>query len=410
MNMKKYCVIQLGVLRDLLQTKRLIASLLAEGAHVHLCVAASRLPQASVLYPETTVHGLQMGTQMDALTANMSLFEELKQEMYAGVYNLHDTPANFALSTLFPPDIMHGYWLENGTQRCSEEFIHISRQQERQNFLNKMDMWGHLAAKAVPSHTVNPIAMRKGDGIGVVLRDNHGCPLPADILAGCINSVCTATREKDVVLFGNEGDEVFAGEVLKHVKEGIAAKAVTRCFAASLAEDMERISALNMLITPNSDLMHVAAHLGVPVNAFFYSSAWVFKDGPYGLGHRIWQVDTSCSPCDSQENCTDELRCIQVFGEEQFQRFLGGKIDQNYPPDVTGYVSMLDGVGVTYMPVFGAEEHAAERLDLRGIAAEFFGVTSLSNVTDPVHATSFYKEQDWMLSRSMSCEEVENGL
>ena len=410
MNMKKYCVIQLGALRDLLQTKRLIASLLAEGAHVHLCVAASRLPQAATLYPETTIHGLQIGTQMDALTANMSLFEELKQEMYDGVYNLHDTPANFALSTLFSPEVMYGYWRENGTQRCSESFIHISRQQGRQSFLNRMDLWAHLAAKPVPSHTVNPIAMRKGGGIGIVLRDKQGCSLPADILAGCINSVCTATREKDVVFFGNEGDEALVQEVLKHVKEGIAEKAVTNCFATSLVEDMESISALNMLITPNSDLMHVAAHLGVPVNAFFYSSAWVFKDGPYGLGHRVWQVDTSCAPCESDANCTDELRCMQIFGGEQFQRFLGGKIDQNYPPDVTGYVSMLDGVGVTYMPVFGAEEHAAERLDLRGIAAEFFGITSLSSVTDPVHAASFYKEQDWVLSMPIRCEEAENGL
>lgn len=410
MIMKKYCVIQLGALRDLLQTKRLIASLLAEGARVHLCVAASRLPQATALYPETTVHGLQMGTQMDALAANMSLFGELKQELYDGVYNLHNTPANFALSTLFSPEVMHGYWLENGIQHCSESFTHTSRQQGRQHFLNRMDEWGHLAATPVPSHTVNPIAMRKGGGIGVVLRDRQGCSLPADILAGCINSVCTATREKDVVLFGNEEDAVLASEVLKHVKEDIAAKAVTRCFATSLAEDIESISALNMLITPDSDLMHVAAHRGVPVNAFFYSSAWVVKDGPYGLGHRVWQVDISCAPCDSETNCTDELRCMQVFGGEQFQRFLGGKIDQNYPPDVTGYVSMLDGVGVTYMPVFGAEEHAAERLDLRGIAAEFFGVTSLSSVTNPAHAASFYKDQDWMLNMPVSCEEVENGL
>lgn len=410
MTMKKYCVIQLGALRDLLQTKRLIASLLAEGAHVQLCVSASSLPQASVLYPNITVHSIQTGTHADAFAANVPLFESLEQEEYDGVYNLHDTPASFALSTLFPPEIIHGYWLENGAQRCSDIFTHISRQQGRQQFLNKMDMWGHLAEKPVPSHTVNPIAMRKGGGIGVVMRDSHGCSLPAEILAGCINSVCTATRERDIVLFGSAGDETFASKVLALVKADIAEKAVVRCCQRSFAEDVTSISKLNMLMTPDSDLMHVAAHLGVPVNAFFYSSAWIFRDGPYGLGHRVWQTDITCAPCDSEKNCTDELRCMRVFGEEQFQRYLGGKIDQNYPPDVTGYVSMLDGVGVTYMPVFGAEEHAAERLDLRGIAAEFLGVTCLGSVTEPAHAVSFFKEQDWILNTSARCEEVGNGM
>lgn len=401
--MKKCCVIQLGDLTDLFQSKRLILSLSRNDAQVHICVSPKIKTVASFLYPEATVHALQPVLE-DEYT---SLMEILNSEKFDAVYNLHSHPDNMKLSTWFTPDVMHGYWQHKGREYCSQWFTCLSRVQGRQRFLNTMDIWAHLATSPIPSHMVNPIAMRKGGGIGAVLRDKNNRALPVAVLAGCINAVCTASREDDVVLFGEKADEQLVSDLLPLLKEKIAAKTVTRCFETTFEEDMDIISTLDMLVTPESTLMHAAAYVGTPVNAFFHSSAWCMENGPYGLGHRVWQANTPCAPCIPIENCPESFACMHVFGEERLQRFLAGKIDENYPEGVTGYVSMLDEVGVTYMPVFGTEDHAEERLSLRGIASEFVGITKISK-TVPRGSNNFYSEQDWLVNSIATVEEGED--
>ncbi|SIN76385.1 glycosyltransferase family 9 protein [Halodesulfovibrio marinisediminis] len=398
--MKKYCVIQLGDLADLFQTKRLILSLSRNDAKVHICVSPELQAAALYLYPETVVHIVPQVAEGE----DVSAAEWLQSEAFDAVYNLHGCPQNMNLFNYFAPGVMHGYWRHKGREYRSKWLTCLSRVQGRQRFLNAMDMWAHLAPSPIPSHMVNPIAMRKGGGIGVALRDNNNRVLPISVLAGCINSVCTASRENDVVLFGEKEDEPLVAELLPLLKDKIAAKTVSRCFETTFEEDMEIISTLDMLVTPESTLMHAAAHVGTPVNAFFHSSAWCMANGPYGLGHRIWQADIACAPCNQADDCSEQFACMHVFGEEQLQRFLAGKIDKNYPAGVTGYVSMLDEVGVTYMPVFGTEEHAEERLALRGVASEFVGITKISK-TVPQGSKNFYAEQDWLLSNCVADEE-----
>jgi ADP-heptose:LPS heptosyltransferase len=394
--MKKYCVIQLGSLTDLFQTKRLILSLGKEQGQVHLVVPESLQEQAAILYPEVVLHIVSGEVQsLEELQRN-PVSVALQQEEFTAVYNLHETQQNMLLSSLFSPKIMKGYWQHDEREYCDTWLRCLSRVQGRQRFLNVMDRWAHLCEAPVPSHMVNPIAMRKGGGIGVVLRDVTGQTLPVEVLAGCVNAVCTASREAKVILFGEAGDEELVKALLPLLKEKVAANAVDRCFESSFEEDMDSISTLDMLVTADCSLMHAAAHVGTPVNAFFHSSAWCMENGPYGLGHRVWQADTSCAPCSASSSCAENYSCMHVFGEEQLQRFLAGKIDQNYPQGVTGYVSMLDEVGVTYMPVFGAEEHAVERLALRGVASEFVGIAKLSK-TVAAGCANFYVEQDWLL-------------
>lgn len=402
--MKKFCVIQLGTLSDLLQTKRLILSLCRGQAEVHLCVSAPFALAASYLYPDVTLHLIDNSTEFveDSLCAFFS------ENHFAAVYNLHDSKKSLVLASMMSVDRTYGHWEKQGRGFRSQWLTCISRVHGRKRFLNTMDVWAHLVSTPVPSHTVNPIAMRKGGGIGIVLRDESDRVLPIDVLAGCINAVCTASRETDVVLFGESADEPLVTELLSLLKSSVAAKTVIRCFESTFEEDAELIAGLDMLVTPESPLMHLAAHLGTPVNAFFHSSAWCMENGPYGLGHKVWQSDVACAPCVPVTDCAENLVCMHVFGEEKLQRFLAGKIDSEYPEFVTGYVSMLDEVGVTYMPVFGTEKHAEERLALRGIASEFLGITKISK-TVPAGRESFYAEQDWLMPNCLVAEEEEDA-
>lgn len=402
--MKKYCVIQMGTLSDLLQTKRLILSLCRGQAEVHLCVSAAFAAAASYLYPEVLLHAIDDSTEF----VEDSVYTFFSETHFDAVYNLHDTTKSLMLVSMMSTNKKYGYWENQGRGFRSQWLTCNSRVHGRKRFLNTMDVWAHLVDHPVPSHTVNPIAMRKGGGIGVVLRDALDRTLPLDVLAGCINAVCSACREIDVVLFGESVDEPLVAELLPLLKSSIAAKTVTRCFDSAFEEDAGVIGGLDMLVTPESSLMHLAAHLGTPVNAFFHSSAWCMENGPYGLGHKIWQSDVSCAPCVPVKDCAENHICMHVFGEEKLQRFLAGKIDSEYPEFVTGYVSMLDEVGVTYMPVFGTEKHAEERLALRGISSEFLGITKISK-TVPAGRDNFYAEQDWLMPNCLVAEGEEDA-
>ncbi|MCG8529325.1 MAG: heptosyltransferase [Desulfovibrionales bacterium] len=398
--MKKFCVIQRGDLTALLQTKRLLLSLQRQQTDITLCVTPATAQAAKAVYPNVRVEciydaDVPSADIPDPLVRNVTLFETLQAASFDAVYVLPAGEGYTECSSLFPSGNVHGVWKSTGHTLQSEWLTLLGRVTKRSVFLNKMDAWAHLVDSPVPSHVVNPIAMRKGGGIGVVLRDSDGRTVPVAILAGCIRAVSTATRASSITLFGDAADAVYADELRAVLEDSVKASVESMCYETTFEDDAAAIGVLDMLVTPESPYMHLAAHLGVPVNAFFYSSKWCMEQGPYGLGHRVWQVDIPCAPCASKE-CTEQFACMDVFGGEQFQRFLGGKIDDQYPEGVTGYVSMLDEVGVTYMPVFGEEEHAHERLQLRGLAAEYLGITTCSHGVSEEAAAMWYRSGDWL--------------
>jgi hypothetical protein len=73
------------------------------------------------------------------------------------------------------------------------------------------------------------------------------------------------------------------------------------------ATDMEELGAaaagLDLLITPDTGVMHLAAAVGVPVLALFFGPAWGPETGPYGSGHLIYQALAECAPCREGAGC-----------------------------------------------------------------------------------------------------------
>ena len=150
-----------------------------------------------------------------------------------------------------------------------------------------------------------------------------------------------------------------------------------------------------------SGLMHLGAHCGVPVQAFFLSSAWCFETGPYGLGHTVWQAVEPCSPCLEIAPCPHEVQCLSPFRSTPFLQYLRGKFDENWPSNLCGFVSRLDALGGTYTLVDGVDRYANLRAQKRALAQEFL-YTSMTP-TAPVSTTgqevgeAVYRERDWLL-------------
>jgi hypothetical protein len=240
--------------------------------------------------------------------------------------------------------------------------------------------------------------MRKGGGIGVVLAGrNSRRSLPVNMLADCVQAVFEAHGGPKVTLLGTKAEAQLGSQLMRKFDGLLLQRTENLVGRTDFAGLLDCVGGLDVVLTPDTGTMHLAAHLGTPVQAFFLSSAWSHETGPYGLGHRIWQAVLPCSPCLESRPCPINTQCLNVFADPKFLKILAGKFDDDYPVNVIGQVSMLDAVGVTYMPVFGQDDASPQRKDQRGLVAERFGLMELASIGDNAQAALLFQESDWML-------------
>jgi ADP-heptose:LPS heptosyltransferase len=405
---RRFLVIQLARLGDLLQTKRLILSLQARpGAEVHLLLDHSLGAAAALAYPGALAHFLpahRAGSPGPGqiLGQCLPVLRELAGLDFAEVYNLNFSGLNFALSTLFPAEAVRGYRMENG-QPLLDHWTRLAFRWTRRRqtaLLNLVDLWGLLAPDPAPPGAVNPVAQAKGGGIGVVLAGRHSRrSLPPKVLAPLVHACARGVGAKQVVLLGAQAERPLSRELYAAFPASLANITRDLCGRTSLAELAEVLSGLDQALTPDTGTMHLAAHLGTPVQAFFLSSAWCWETGPYGLGHRAWQAITECAPCLESAPCDHDLRCLQPFAGRELLKHLSGNPEFEAPEGLLGLASTLDPLGCAYIPVLGQDPYADERQALRALAAEHLGQGYAGDL-GPDAAGRLFSERDWMLDDS----------
>ena len=185
--------------------------------------------------------------------------------------------------------------------------------------------------------------------------------------------------------------------LISHFPSAIREKVVNLAGKTDWNGLFDVISDLDTVVTPDTGTMHLAAHLGIPVQAVFLSSAWCFETGPYGLGHTIWQSVFSCAPCVESQPCPHEVACLEPFASRDFLRVLSsGKFDRDIP-GITGLHSGFDELGATYFPFCGKDPYARERSTFRNFLSMHLGIGCPEEANIPQSlADMMYLEKDWM--------------
>lgn len=415
--MAKSLVLQLARFGDLVQTKRLILTLQAE-SEVHLALDASLVPLARLVYPKVHLHALRVHdapgriSESALLVENAKVFAALQNENFGEIYNLNRSPFSLAISGLFKPERVHGYKLEHG-QAVTPVWAEMASRwtaQRRSAPINLVDFWAFFHPRPLEPGKVNPTARPKnhpgsggGQRIGIALSGREARrSLPPAYLARAVEAIFAARKGPELVLLGSTAEQAHARALGKNLSPGTQSRVRDLTGKTTLVDLHDLISSLDMLLTPDTGLMHLAAHLGVPVMATFLSSAWAWETGPYGLGHLVWQAVQPCSPCLESAPCPHSTICLEAFRSDDWLRHLAGRHSGAWPNNLVGLVSTLDELGGTYLCVDGDEDilQRDERVARRALLSEYLGLLRPGErpAVIPQHVSDELLEAaDWMI-------------
>jgi len=401
--MARHLVVQLARFGDLIQTKRLILSLAAEdSASVHLAVDDSLAALARATYPFAVVHALPAHAggraPADVLRLARGAFAALRGLDFASVYMPNFSGLAFALAALFPPERVRGY-KNSGGRRLRPRWCRMAfrwAEERRIAPLNLMDYWGLLHPRPIAPALVNPKARPGGFGrVAVALAGRQARrSLPPAVMAVLLEAVFAELGGPQLLLLGSKAERPLARQVIRLLRPAVLQKTRDYSGDTGLHDLPELLAGCDCILTPDTGVMHLAAHLGVPVRAFFLSSAWCFETGPYGDGHRIWQATQDCAPCVETHPCPCDAACLAPFAQRNL--WTAASVPAEYPANLVELASGFDPLGVRYAPVRGALPEYGRHIALRAALAQHVG-TAFPETPPDWAVERLTREHDWML-------------
>lgn len=386
--MEKFLVLQAARFGDLVQSKRLVLSLQTQG-QVHLAVDESLEKLAHLLYPDAIIHPLFLHghDEARAMAANRPAFAALRALRPDAVYNCNFSGLTGAICRLFAPETVIGYRpapaSDGGLLRSpwARLAFRLSRRR-RVSPLNLVDFWAWFAPSPLAPERVNPVARPGGRGLGVALAGREARrSLPTSLLANVVQTLFGLLGAPRIVLLGSAAERPAAHRLLRLLPPKITAQVEDLSGKTDWRGLTDAVTGLDVLVTPDTGVMHLAAHLGVPTLAFFLSSAWCHETGPYGLGHSVWQACPPCAPCLESAPCPRNVACLEVFQDESFPRLLArawaapdAGAAPTLPAGLQCWQSGLDALGATLRLTAGEDADALLRRAARALLAEWLGL------------------------------------
>lgn len=123
----------------------------------------------------------------------------------------------------------------------------------------------------------------------------------------------TEKQGKKIILTGSEDEKEEAAIAVQTLGQDACLDLTGKTSLPVLASV---ISQCELLLTPDTGTMHIAAAVKTPVLAFFYGGAYPWETGPYGQGHFILWPDLPCAPCRNPQSCGNNHQCRNIFSPD----------------------------------------------------------------------------------------------
>ena len=409
--MAEYLVLQAARFGDLLQTKRLLLSVQRLGT-VHLLLDSALAPLAKRLYPFAHVHAFTFHGHLDRknLASNAQTVATLQHLNINAVINCNCSGLTEAVARSFSCPVLGNrphFCTDGGVRRdLVTRLLQRTTMRRTLSTLNLEDAWAHMVQDPIAPNLVNPKPVGGGKGLGVVLMGREARrSLSAEIVAELIRIyVQVLPKKPHIYLLGTAQENPMALKIRRLLPANIWDLVQNLTGKTSLLDLFEVLTDLDLLLTPDTGTMHLAAHLGVPVQAYFLSSALCHETGPYGEGHKIVQAIFDCSPCLERNPCSFKVRCLEPFRCREFFRFstltAQGKPCE-IPEGLQFFEQTMDALGVLSKCLAGVDPYAEKRRCVRQLFATDLGVRLEEDlVFDSRILQAMLQDRDWMLPKS----------
>ncbi len=228
---------------------------------------------------------------------------------------------------------------------------------------NLVDVWASLVSEAIPTPLVWPaqagparLSTAEGFKIGLQLGSrNHLRRWPAEHFAALIAHLADLGLEFTPVLLGSN-DERALGRRLETLLSGRGRPPINLMGATDLAGLGAAVAELDLLITADTGVLHLAAAVGTPALALFFGPAFGPETGPYGPGHLIYQAAAPCAPCRENGDCR-RRQCLEMPAPDVAARLAALQLTDGaaelpaLPPGHRVWRTEIDGFGQVLRPL-----------------------------------------------------------
>lgn len=302
-------VIQMAKLGDFIQSTPLLAHLRRNRPGSEIVLAGE---QGSVL------EAARLSPLVDGVLA-LGEGEAAPADNFEAVYTLNSHPRAMALAAEVKAATRFGPRLEEGRPRYTpaQNFLmDLMRVDRRLGRCNLVDVWASLAERVEPSPLVWPEPepaelLPDGPGLKIGLQlgsKNHLRRWPVEDFVDLTVELAKSGLNFAPVLLGS-ADERALGLKFKKLSAGRAAEPIDIMGKTDLRKLGAVVAKLDLLISADTGVMHLAAALKTPVLALFFGPAYGPETGPYGPGHIIYQALAPCGPCREADSCR-QRQCI----------------------------------------------------------------------------------------------------
>ena len=109
----------------------------------------------------------------------------------------------------------------------------------------------------------------------------------------------------EVVLLGSESERDLNSRFLAMVRHPI----IDMTGRTTSTELAPLLQCCDLLVSNDTGPNHIAAAMGIPVLALFFSTAYYAETAPYGAGNTVLQSQLDCAPCLNYAECRRESVC-----------------------------------------------------------------------------------------------------
>ena len=260
---------------------------------------------------------------------------------FEAVFNLNSAPAAARLAgrvragSRFGPTLAEGDTLR--FTPAQEFLMGLMAEDRRLVRFNLADVWLALAPEAGPRPLFWPRPEnarggpepRAGFRVGLHLgAKHHSRRWPVENFVRLALALGRRLGEFTPVLTGAAEERALGAKF-----EKLGPPALNLMGRTDLSELSRVLAGLDLLVSADTGVLHLAAALGTPALALFFGPANGPETGPYGPGHLIYQAEAPCGPC--REGSCRRRQCL-ALPEPELAARLAEDLLTGRPPEGQG--------------------------------------------------------------------------